>query len=673
MKKFLSIFLTVVLVLALTAVAVSAATIAQDDKEIFYTNLLDFNKETNELWAEYDEAEGKWVGKLDPEDSYCQPVDEESGMPIAPVLIPYSSYSAHKWSLIEDGEVLHFESTDASIYPGIAFALDQAHDSIMPIGAESSKKAEYVKIRIRNHSVCDQMSFGFVTSNTNNGRFVNEVVSHLTEDADGKKYESSGEWVTYTFSMPTINMNTNYGEKEDFKGRWGASLYEFLIFPFGYDITDGTGNYPGAAMDIDYIVIGSRDYVDNYKSALEIKEEKIASLELITAPTKNKYYVGDALDLDGLQLKATYTDNAEGEILTTASASVSTFVRVENEVTLKFGSKSVSFPVEVVDITGIEVIATPEDNVFEVDELADGFVSDGYEIKVTYADGTTRISSVTPDETKTLANSSFKFQGDYTTTGTKNVDVYYFGKSTSFEIKTIQISDIKLTPKKEYRYGDTVALGDFDISFVFDDGSERAVAEADVADFFEERSIECDVKTPGTAKAKLVAKDNTYTITIEKEIDVTVETPTDIEVTTDDKTWKSEYNPGDTFDATGLTVSLVYGEGENATKVAMNAADYTTRVNLGSAGKKSVQIRSEVPGLKEIFEDIKPKASVTVLGASGGDSSSSSSSSSAPATNPPAGGDNGWVLPVIIVAAILVVGAVVVVVIVVVKKKKQNN
>jgi len=122
-----------------------------------------------------------------------------------------------------------------------------------------------------------------------------------------------------------------------------------------------------------------------------------------------------------------------------------------------------------------------------------------------------------------------------------------------------------------------------------------------------------------------------------------------------------------------LTVSLVYGEGENATKVAMNAADYTTRVNLGSAGKKSVQIRSEVPGLKEIFEDIKPKASVTVLGASGGDSSSSSSSSSAPATNPPAGGDNGWVLPVIIVAAILVVGAVVVVVIVVVKKKKQNN
>ena len=255
------------------AVAPDKTGIHQDDNGIYCTNLLDFNKETNDLWAKYNETEDKWGGKFDPDDPYCQPMDDE-GNPTAPVLIPYSSYGAHKWSLIEDGEVLHFESTDASIYPGIAFSLDQAHDGIMPVGAESSGKAEYVKIRVRNTSACDRMTFGFVTRNTNNGKFILATISELTVDANGKEYSSNDEWVTYTFSMSTINMNTNYTNYEDFKGRWSSNLYEFLIFPFGYDVADGMGNYPGAAIDIDYIVIGSREYVDSYHSALEIAEGK---------------------------------------------------------------------------------------------------------------------------------------------------------------------------------------------------------------------------------------------------------------------------------------------------------------------------------------------------------------------------------------------------------------
>ena len=677
MKKFLSIFLTVALVLAFTVIAVSAAGITKDKNGIYCMNLLDFNEETNALWAEY--VDGQWQSKstVEWDDPYSHPLDE-NGSPIAPVLKPYDSYSAHRWELTEGGEVLHFESTDSSVYPGISFLIDANHNGAMQIGKETNnpKKAEYAKIRIRNLSVCDQITFVFVTNSTNGGKFVSAAISEMTVDATGKEYASSGEWETYTFSFADINQNTNYNEliydpaTEEPKNRWGGQLYELLIFPFGYNVTDGSGNYPGAAMDIDYLVLGSRDYVDNYQSALEQKEAAIESFELISAPTKTKYYVGEALDLEGLQLKATYNDGREAEILTTASASVSTFIQVENEVTLKFGSKSVSFPVEVIDITGIEVKAEPEDNVFEIDELSDGFVSDGYQFQVNYADGTSKFSDVAPSEENgaLLANASFKFVGDLTTTGDHTIEVYYFGHDTSFQIKNIQISDIEFVATKDYRYGSKPGMADFTITYVFTDGSKKEVTESEFKEFFEEYAITCDVKTPGAAKATITVTDTTYSLTFTKEVDVTIDTPTDIVIETNEKTWKTEYNPGDALDTKGLSVYLVYG----TDKVKMDAADYTTKVNLNSPGTKSVQIRSDIPGLKDIFDDLKPKTQITVLGDTG---SNDGETESTPATTPvttPGENNNGWVLPVIIVAVVLVAGGAAVVVVIVIKKKKTN-
>ena len=681
MKKFLSIFITVILAVAIMTVSVMATTTGifiDDETGIYYSNLLDFNKETNELWAKYNAETEKWESALKWGQYEPQPMGE-NGMPSAPVLHSYSSYSAHRWSLIEDGEVLHFESTDASIYPGIAFTYDMAQDRIFKIGKESNdpKKAEYVKVRVRNHSVCDQMTFGFVLKNTNNGNFVQATISDLTVDANGKKYASSGEWETYVFSMYEINMNTNYSEliydptKEGVtpSSRWGGEFFELLIFPFGYDVTDGTGNYPGAAMDIDYIVIGSKDYVTNYESALEVKEGNIQSLELVKAPTKTAYRVGEALDLDGLELKATYKDGTS-ETLDTASANVSTFASVIDSVTLKFGKESVSFPVSVVDIANIEIVATPESTKFEVAALEDGFVSDGYQFKINYTDGTSKLSAVTPsaENGAELANSSFKFVAaegnDLTTAGTKTINAYYFGKSVSFDITTIQAVDVEITANKTYRYNSKPAFDkDFTYTIVFNDGSKVASGDASIE--LSASGFECSVKTPGTVKAKVTLSNTDYNLTFTKEIDVEVEVPTGVEVTKEPV--KTEYKPNEAFSANGLEVSLVYADGK---KVAVDKNDYTTKVNTNTPGNKSVQIRTEIPGLSELFESSKLKTSITVVG----NTSSGSTSTTAPSggtTTTPGASDNGWVLPVIIVAAIVVIGGIAVVVIVVAKKKKN--
>ena len=676
MKKFLTIFLTVILAVAIMAVtAVAAAGVTKDENGIFCTNLLDFNKETNELWAKYDEATDKWSGTIDYTDQYAEVPMDANGYPITPVLHDYSSYSARRWSLIEDGEVLHIESTDSSIYPGVAFMVDLAQDGYFQIGRETNNpaKAEYAKIRVRNFSVCDQITFGFVLKNTNNGKFVQATLTELTKDANGKVYGSSGEWETYTFSMYDVNMNTNYSEliydpaKEGVtpSSRWGGQFYEMLIFPFGYDVSDGTGNYPGAAIDIDYMVLGSRAYVDSYQSALEIKEGNIASLELVKAPTKTNYYVGEALDLDGLELKATYKDGTV-ETLNTASASVSTFNDVVNTVTLKFGKEEVSYNVNVTDITGIEVNKIPEDTVFEVEELADGFVSDGFQIKVNYADGTSKISDISPSDENgaLLANASFAFTGDFATAGAKTVTVYYFGKSTTFDITTIQVTDIEVTAKKSYRYNSKPNFeNDFTVELVFSDGSKLAKADATI-EF--EYTLECDVKAPGTAKAKITATNSDYGLTFTKEVDVTVEAPTAVEVTTPPT--KTEYNPGEAFSAKGMVVSLIYEDGK---KVTVDAADYTTKVNTANPGNKSVQIRTTIPGLDELFEDSKLKTSITVVGGSSGDNTQNTTGTTGNQGGSSSSDNSGIILPIIIVAAVLVIGAVVVVVLVVAKKKKK--
>lgn len=589
MKKLLSVLLTVLFLFTAVTVITSAAYIQKDENGIYQTNFLDFTKDTNDLWASYDEATDKWSCFI-PFNAYEQPEDEEGNL-IGPYVRDYSSFSARSWSLIEDGEVLHLECTASSVYPGISFIIDEYHTNAMLVGSASGStpKAEFIKIRVRNHSTADQITFAFCHGSTNQYKFMEKSLSELTTDYDGKRYTSSGEWQTYVISMATINQETNYGDllydSEDPEATpthcWSGGISEFLIFPFGYNVTDGTGAYPGAAMDIDYIVIGSEDYVRNYKSALEVKEESISKLELVKAPTKNSYRVGEALNLDGLELKATYKDGTS-ETLTTASANVSTFSTVDTkEVTLSFGSERVSFPVSVTGIQNIEIVEEPEDKVYEAAELADGFVTDGFKFKVNFTDGTYN---------DTLPATIFRYTGDLATTGKQTLSANYFGSSVDFEIEVTNVTDLEITaPEKAYRYGNTALIEDFAVNFVYNNGDKIASGSA-TTEF--EYTVTLDTKVPGEAIATINAVNTTYGINITKEVTVTVEAPEKMVVTqAPDKT---EYEPGEEFDATGMTVVLEYADGK---QIKMDPADYTCRVDTSEPGEKSVTIRSAIEGL----------------------------------------------------------------------------
>ena len=655
MKKLLSVLFTVIFVFAAVTVITSAAYIQKDADGIYQTNFLDFTKDTNDLWASYDEETGSWKCDIT-FNSYEQPEDADGNL-IGPYVRDYSSFSARSWSLIENGEVLHLECTVSSVYPGISFIIDEYHTNAMVVGSASGStpKAEYVKIRVRNHSTADQITFAFCHGSTNQFKFMEKSLSELTVDLNGKRYASSGEWQTYIFSMATINMETNYGDllydSDDPEATpthcWSGGISEFLIFPFGYNVTDGTGAYPGAAIDIDYIVIGSLDYVTNYKSALEVKEESISKLELIKAPTKTSYRVGEALDLDGLELKATYKDGTT-EILNTASANVATFSTVDaKEVTLSFGSERVSFPVSVTGISSIEVIEEPESKIYEAAELEDSFVTDGFKFKVNYTDGSFN---------DTLPATIFRYTGDFVTPGVKTISANYFTESVDFEIEVMNVTDLEITaPTKAYRYGNVADIADFGVTLVFGNGEK--IASGDATTEFE-YTVTLDTKVPGEAVATIVATNTTYDITITKEVTVNVEVPTEIVVTKEPT--KLVYQPGDEFDPEGMTVALVYADGK---QIKLDAADYTCRVDTSEPGEKRVSVRSAIEGL-----DLRTNLNITVEGevVTPTTPTNTSATTTAPKTS------DGGVSPIIfVVIGVVVVAAAVVVVLVVLKKKKK--
>ena len=295
MKKLLALFLAALFVFS-TATIVFAASpkpLERDENNIVKMDFLDFNPESNALGAkEKDDGSGNWECFISYGDwEWPQNPDGEQ---IAPFL--KNSYLTNTaFSFIENGEVLHFEVTGDTDTPGLYFILDAPHDETVPIGAEDgdNKKAEYVKIRVRNYSTASRFTIAFAANQTNNYKFVNATISDMKIDMNNKEYKSaSGEWETYIFSMRTINIATNYEEllptntDGEVQTRWGGYLEALLLFPFGINVTDGTGPYIGAAIDIDYVVLGSLDYVTNYKSTLEQKEESITKLELIKEPTR---------------------------------------------------------------------------------------------------------------------------------------------------------------------------------------------------------------------------------------------------------------------------------------------------------------------------------------------------------------------------------------------------
>ncbi len=591
MKKIVSIFLCALMILSVASVGAFAGPIVYADgvnnSKIACVDFLDFSKENNDWWAEQKE-DGTWS----PKELFMSPTDDDfnvCGAYIPTDMKNLMTYLKNKvaWSLTDNGEVLHLKTTSTASNPGIPFCVDDAGSAIN-LNSEVKGGTEYVKIRIRNYSTADQLSFGYTCTAWGGGgrRFMEKTIASIDIEP------VSTEWKTYIFSYPEANAATNYNDlcKDSKTGaispQYGGKLQDLILFPFGYNVKDGTGAYEGAEMDVDYIVIGTKDYVDNYKSELEKKEEKVSKVEITKPADKTSYYVGETLDRTGLEIKATFNDGTT-EILESYNV-VYNFNEeaAESVVTIKYGSASTTYKVKVTGIKDIAIETPPKTTTYDMVTIKSGsFAPEGLTIKVNYNDGTSVVKEL----------GSFKLEYDALKPGEGNViTINFYGAKTSFTANVINVTSIEVEKlDKAYRYGGEIADDDLRITCIYSDGSKKSLADAKINatidktyDFTKSGEVEVTVKISNT----------TYEIDCTATTTANVEAPTSLAV--DTKLAKLSYNVDDKFSTEGLLVSYVYGDGSTVT---LKAEDYDVKYDFSEPGDQKVTVTDKHANLSANF------------------------------------------------------------------------
>lgn len=591
MKKIVSIFLCALMILSVASVGAFAGPIVYADgvnnSKIACVDFLDFSKENNDWWAEQKE-DGTWS----PKELFMSPTDDDfnvCGAYIPTDMKNLITYLKNKvaWSLTDNGEVLHLKTTSTASNPGIPFCVDDAGSAIN-LNSEVKGGTEYVKIRIRNYSTADQLSFGYTCTAWGGGgrRFMEKTIASIDIEP------VSTEWKTYIFSYPEANAATNYNDlcKDSKTGaispQYGGKLQDLILFPFGYNVKDGTGAYEGAEMDVDYIVIGTKDYVENYKSELEKKEEKVSKIEITKPADKTSYYVGETLDRTGLEIKATFNDGTT-EILESYNV-VYNFNEeaAESVVTIKYGSASTTYKVKVTGIKDIAIETPPKTTTYDMVTIKSGsFAPEGLTIKVNYNDGTSVVKEL----------GSFKLEYDALKPGEGNViTINFYGAKTSFTANVINVTSIEVEKlDKTYRYGGEIADDDLRITCIYSDGSKKSLADAKINatidktyDFTKSGEVEVTVKISNT----------TYEIDCTATTTANVEAPTSLAV--DTKLAKLSYNVDDKFSTEGLLVSYVYGDGSTVT---LKAEDYDVKYDFSEPGDQKVTVTDKYANLSANF------------------------------------------------------------------------
>ncbi len=684
MKKIISILLVSLFILSAATMALSAGSITVDSKtnpdrptnKIYNISMLDFEKTQNSYWAKQNDA-GEWeaapvyfdenedchvytelAGKALPEgwrESYSEvPYDNEKFIddPLSAQLsfilydeaTPKSQLAKLDWSFTDNGEVLHVAAKESGS-AGFAFSFwDSALFEGIPVGAETSNLTEYCKIRVRNLSANTKLTLGFNNSNINSGQYKScpgVSISDVAIEAN------SGEWQTITFSMIKANSDTNYNNslaKNDSgvpQARWGNTLRQIYFYPFGYNAA-----YKGAEMDIDYIVFGSEEYVTNYKSELEKDEENVEKIELVKAPTKTTYYVGETIDLDGLEVKVTYKDG-HTETRDTAST-VYNFDDASDasEVTLKYGKATTTYNVKVIGIKDFVIATMPEATSYKATDIAkNGFTPTGLTAKATFEDGTE----------KTFALGEFKLEYDFIGSGTQTVTVNYHGARVSFQINLINVVAIEAAPLgSAIHFGEKLTTDNVAITCIYSDESKDTFANSgfdsnNVAITYEKTYGETVVTVTYTSASLEQPLTCTTTGTYAKPSSLTV---------TAGEGAKTVYELDELFSTEGLEFALVYDDGKT---VSITKDDLTKEpiYDFSTSGDKKVTF--EFDGLSATLDvkvneldlpDTKATSTSTKKTTATDDDSSSP-----------------VVVIVIVVVAVLVVGGVVA--FVVLKKKKK--
>jgi len=215
---------------------------------------------------------------------------------------------------------------------------------------------------------------------------------------------------------------------------------------------------------------------------IDVVKKQVEKLKGISAPTKTKYKVGEALDLSGVKFKAIYNDGEEKEIETGYTSSIPNGTILDtigyNPIILEYEGKTITALVFVgeIAIESISINTEPDKVVYQVGEQLD---LTGLSIKVKYENGEEDIIKsgfeTTPEDGEEL---NIKGQKEVTVklgekTATFNVDVQ--GKKDAPTLTEIKIA--KAPDKTKYKVGENFDKTGMVVKAIYSDGNSKEVTD----------------------------------------------------------------------------------------------------------------------------------------------------------------------------------------------------
>ena len=286
-----------------------------------------------------------------------------------------------------------------------------------------------------------------------------------------------------------------------------------------------------------------------------VEEPTVTGIEVTELPTKTQYIVGETLDLTGLVVTASYSDESDkpvtgytvspaaGSVLNTAGTVkvTVTYEGMTTEFTITVNEKEP----EPVTLTGIQVTELPTKTQYFTGETLDltGLVVtasyDGESSKPVTGYMVSPEAGSVLNEAGTVTVTVTYTEGDVTQTATFEVTVS--------EKAEVVLEGIKVTTpptKTEYFVGDEFDPAGMVVTATYSDESTRSVTGYDVS---VDMSAAGDVTATVTYSEGDVTVDTTFTVTVKavEEVGVEIDPVKDV------------YTVGDEFDAT-VTVYVVY-------------------------------------------------------------------------------------------------------------------
>lgn len=321
--------------------------------------------------------------------------------------------------------------------------------------------------------------------------------------------------------------------------------------------------------------------------SIRLETKTVTALTADTsAMPKTSYFIGEALDLTGLSVKALYSDNSEA-ILSPADYIVTGFDSSKagaNTVTIHYNGAAAAITLQILplSVSGLTVKYYPAKTVYYPGDTFDpqGLVlMAGYNSStaVTELDDSLYSLSIKGESVTEQAPYLFTEAGVYevTVTSVETPEV-----TTAFDIKvedaTLSKMEIRNLPEQTVYYiGDSLKLEGLVLYAHYSDGSSQRLMK-------EEYTVSpLDTSAPGTKELTVTHKG----VTAKFPVQVKIKQLTGIEVTAYPKT---TFLLNEGFDSEGLAVSKVYDNGDR--EVLSSYTLDTSKFNSKAAGVYAIGV-----------------------------------------------------------------------------------